>query len=119
MDDPEEFALVVKALLDGLGGCVEWDDDSACRVRNDPNLRDFTPEFIKREVIRCVRNASASVVQKPEKRERWMDEYRFYYKVILPLPEFRDGVFVELRLVDADPDVPMVLLVNAHPEVKL
>jgi hypothetical protein len=118
MDDFEEHALVIKALTDGLGGCVEWDDRSATKVRNDPDLSGFTPEFIRRALIHLVRNGSLSVQQVPEKRAEW-GHYRFYYKAILPFKEFRHGLFVELRMVDADdPEYPVVLLVNAHPERK-
>ncbi len=46
-------------------------------------------------------------------------EYRqhdFYYKVIIPVEEFPRGLFVELILVDADPEVPTVQIVNAHEQ---
>jgi hypothetical protein len=55
MDDIEELALVEKAVLEGLGGCVEWDGKSADRVRENPDLRGLTPEGIKSELIHCLR----------------------------------------------------------------
>jgi hypothetical protein len=33
-----------------------------------------------------------------ETREDYRDDFRFYYKVILPVDGFRHGVFVEMRL---------------------
>ncbi len=120
MHDPREHALVCQALRDGLGGCVEWDEASANRVRSDPDLRGLTPEFLKREVIRYMRTQRAPKVgQIPEKRDGYRDNYRFYYKVILPVPGFRHGIFVEMRLTgDDDPVFPEVTLFNAHPQRK-
>ena len=122
MDDHKEHALVVKALRDGLGNCVVWHGKGAQLLRDDPELHGLSPEFILREVVRLVR-ASADpgsiVKQVPEKREGWRDNYRFYYKVVLPAAGFKDGVFVEMRLTgDDDPDYPEVTLFNAHPHRK-
>jgi hypothetical protein len=121
MDDPEEHALVVKALLDGLGHCVIWHDKGARLVREDPELGGLTPAFIRREVIEFVRaqaDAAAVVVQVSEQREGWRDAYRFYYKVILPVDGFKHGLFVEMRLTDDDREFPAVTIVRAHVERK-
>jgi hypothetical protein len=78
MDDPKEHALVVKALLEGLGGYVEWDETSADRVRNDSGLQGLRPQHIRAEVIRYVRAEGGRVVQQiTEKREYWKDLYAF------------------------------------------
>ena len=120
MEDPWELELVQKALRDGLGGCVEWDDKGASLVRGDPDLRELTPEFIRRELIRCIRNNSAKVVQKDEHREGYKADFKFFYMSILPIDGFPNGVFVEMRLTDADdPEFPEVLIVRAHREVGL
>ena len=106
IDDPDEHALVVKALQDGLGNCVIWHEKGAQLVRDDTALRGVTPEFILRAVIQLVRTAtspSSVVRQVAEKREGWRDHYRFYYKVILPVMGFKHGLFVEMRLTDDDP----------------
>lgn len=54
-------------------------------------------------------------MQVRETREEFRN-YRYYYKAILPLDGFNRGVFVEMVLVDDDPDFPTVALVNAHPQ---
>ena len=120
MDDPNEQALVVKALSDGLGGCVEWDEKSADRVRNDSDLQGLSPRYIRAEVIRYVRAQGGQVVQQiREKRDHWKDLYAFYYKTILPMHGFKHGLFVAMRLTgDDDPDYPEVTLVGAHPQRK-
>jgi hypothetical protein len=107
MDDPEEHALVVKALVDGLSNCVLWDGRSARIVLNDDDLKGLTTKFIKTELISFVRVTGGRVVtQVPEIRPEWCPEYKYYYKVILPMDGFKHGVFVEIRLTDDDADVP-------------
>jgi hypothetical protein len=118
MEDPAEHALVVKALIDGLGGCVEWDEKEARLVIEQYALN---PGHIRRETIRYVRAMGGGVVeQRNERRHHWADLYRFYYMVILPYAGFRDGLFVEMRLTgEDDPEFPEVTLVRAHPEIKI
>jgi hypothetical protein len=120
MHDAREHALVCKALRDGLGGCVEWDADCANRIRGNPDLRGLTPEFIRREVIKHLKaQADSTVRQIVETREEYRDDFRFYYKVIIPVDDFRHGVFVEMRLTgDEDPEYPEVTLFNAHEQRK-
>ncbi len=106
-------------MTDGLGAVWSGMAESADKVRSDPELSGLTPEFIRKELIRLMRSGLVSVQQVPEKRAEWA-HYRFYYKAILPFKEFRHGLFVELRMDDADdPDYPVVLLVNAHPERRM
>lgn len=39
MDDPEEHALVLRALTSRLSNCVFWKNErTSLRVRNDPDL---------------------------------------------------------------------------------
>ena len=118
MPNPHELALVVKALKDGLTNCVYWDRKSVNRVRNNRDLRGFTPKFIRSELIRLVKDGKVSVKQVHETRENWVIHYDYYYKSILPNEEFTNGIFVEMRLVDPDEptfEFPVVALVNAHP----
>jgi len=39
MHDPADHDLVFKALRDGLGGYVEWDETSARNVLDDPEMQ--------------------------------------------------------------------------------
>ncbi len=116
MHDPQEHALVCKALRDGLTNCVAWDGKSAERVRQDVDLQGLTPKGLRQELIQHVRSSGDDVViQVKETREPYCNIYGYYYKVILPLAGFRHGVFVEMRLTgDDDHDFPEVTLVNAH-----
>jgi hypothetical protein len=42
----------------------------------------------------------------------------FWFRIVLPVPGFAHGLFVELVLEDddPDPDVPGVVIVNAHEQ---
>ncbi len=115
MGNADELALVGKALKSGLGGCVEWDPIEADRVRGEIHNFDLSPEGIKADVIEYVRNGGRVYQVKESRQNRAHRE--FYYKVILPMPDlFKKGLFVELELVDADADLPEVILVNAHEQ---
>jgi hypothetical protein len=117
MSDPDELALVQKALACGISGCVEWEPKEAERVRNDRYLHGLTPEGIQEAVIDYVQNHGKKVVRQVKETRQAYSYRRFYYKVIVPFPDiFRKGLFVEMELVDEDPDYPEVLLVNAHEQ---
>jgi hypothetical protein len=114
--DPDELALVIKALTCGVRGCVEWKRNVDDRIRSDPFLKGLTPEGIQEDAIAFVKKNSDKVIQVSETRPQY-DHRAFYYKVIIPYPElFRRGLFVEMELYDSDPEVPTVLLVNAHEQ---
>jgi hypothetical protein len=111
-----QLELVRKALLSGLSNCVEWiDDKTSNRVRNDPANQGLTPEGIKQLLIDFVRQGGP-IEQRVEDREEWKNRRDYWYFAIVPVAEFTRGLFVELELTDDDPDVPIVSLLNAHPE---
>ncbi len=52
-----------------------------------------------------------------EEREIWKDRRDYWYKIIVPMPDlFSKGLFVEIELRDADPELPEIKLVNAHEQ---
>ena len=114
MQDPGELALVVQAIKSGLSNCLFWkNDQTESRIRADRELQCLTPLGIKRELIRYVK-AGGSVEQVAESRDAYRHEHAFYYKAVLDVPGLPLPLFVEMTLHDADPDVPMVCIVNAH-----
>jgi len=115
MKDPAQLELVVKALTCGVTGCVDWEPKQAERVRLDADLRGLSPRRIALMVIDHVMNGGA-VFQVEEKRPQWSHR-DYYYKVIVPYPEFfTKRLFIEMELLDDDPDLPVVMLVNAHEQ---
>lgn len=59
MEDPAEHALVVKAIVDGLGNCFYWDEKSAKLVIEQCGLH---PRHIRQETIRYVRKKTAAAL---------------------------------------------------------
>jgi hypothetical protein len=90
------------------------------RLLGDADLKGYTPTAIRAQLIAYIRQNGGTVVEQvPETRENWRDRYLYYYKVVLPLAGFKHGLFVEMRLTDFDdPEFPVVVLVNAHPQMK-
>ncbi len=115
--DPTAHRLVVQALTCTLSNCVEWvNEKTSNRVRSDPANQGLRPGEIIRLLREFVRVSDpACVEQKREEREGWRDRRDYWYRVIVPVAGFPNGLFVELELLDDDPDVPVVVLLNAHP----
>lgn len=110
--------LVRQAIHSGLSNCLGWiNDRTASRVRNDPANRGLTPDGIRELVIEHVRDGGV-IEGRREEREPWKDRREWWFYVIIPLADFPRGLFVEMELTDDDADVPVVSLVNAHPQVK-
>ena len=118
MAPEEEFDLVKKAILLGrtVTGCCEWEDRALRRIEKDPEVAGLTPSAIRQLTIEFV--AADGIIRQVTEQRPEFNDYDFYYKVILSVPEFPHELFVELRLVDPDTDLPTVLLVNAHPQRK-
>jgi len=118
MDEATQLELVRKAITSRLGGCCEWDSDAAERLRFDRSLAGLTPAVIKELLQDFVTDHPERVTARRETRERYRDERDFWFYVIIPdVEEFVHGLFVELILEDdPDPDVPRVMIVNAHEQ---
>lgn len=111
--DPDELALVEKAITCGTTGCCEWDDRAARRLRKAPPGPGLTPEGIKDLLVLYV-SAGGRVIQVVEKRPEYNDR-RFYYKAVVPVAGLPRGLFVEIVL-DDDAELPSVRIVNAHEQ---
>ncbi len=121
MDDPCEHALVLKAFALACGtksyvqGYVEWKATSAEHARrNAADLQGLTPDAIRAMAIEFVR-AGGTVIQRLEVRPEWID-FRFSYRIVMPVVGFVNGIFVEFALNDDDPDDPAILIVSAHKQ---
>lgn len=113
--DPEELALVEKAITCGTTGCCEWDDQASRRVRRSPPVAGLTPEGMKLALVQHV-SAGGPVIQVVEKRPEYGDR-AYWYKVIVPVAGMPRGLFVELVLDDDDAELPSVRIVNAHEQL--
>jgi len=116
MQNPDhDVELVRRALLSHTTGDCVWKEQAAKRVRLDSELAGLTPEGIT-ELLRDHVAAGGMIDRRPERRPEGEQEY--WYRVIIPVPGlgFRHGLFVEIILVDEDPEAPAVQIVNAHEQ---
>jgi hypothetical protein len=110
------LALVQKALMLGLGGCVEWDVKVIGRLGAELAACGLTLAGVRKALIQHVQTGGA-VVQVQEERETWKDRRDYWYKTIVPMPGMlKMGLFVEMELLNSDPELPEVSLVNAHEQ---
>jgi hypothetical protein len=118
MDEETQLELVRQAITNRLGGCCEWDEKAARRVRSDRGLCGLTPEAIKELLVDHVTDHPEAVTARRESRGHQTRYPRdIWFRVILPVEDFVHGLFVELVLEDPpDPDVPGVVIVNAHEQ---
>ncbi len=114
MEDPDEFALVKEALTCRESNSIRWVSDRvALRVRNDPELQGLTPEGIKR-LTKDHARSGGEIEQIREKRPEYKEDHAWWYKVIIPVNGLPFPLFVEICLFDPDPELPEVIIVNAH-----
>lgn len=115
--DPDEHALVVLAICETCTGCLSWQFAAERRARRSKELLELTPEGIRLELQQYVRQNGGAVVE--QRREQRPDyPAGFWYRVIIPYNILTHGLFVELVLVDDDPELPTVQIVNVHPQSK-
>lgn len=115
--DSTELELVRRAILFGrtFAGYLEWQRRTLLRIREQPPYANFTADDLKQRLCEYVEQSPSCLVQVAEKRSEYQDR-QFYYKVIVPVEELSAGLFVEMILVDRDPDDPVVWIVNMHEQ---
>ena len=115
MADPSgKVHLVRMAIVSNYTGDAEWvDTKTELRVGRDPANRNLTPPAIM-ELARNHVAAGGDIFCKAE-TGIWKNKRDFVYWVVIPVPGFPKGLFVEYELYDDDPNDPRVWLLNAHP----
>ncbi|HZU38701.1 MAG TPA: hypothetical protein VFA18_22430 [Gemmataceae bacterium] len=116
--------LVHRAIAAGIFGQIQWDVRADERARSNRDLQGLTPEGIRRLLHEFV--CQGGRLERPESRSEWLQAnadkpayYRdYWYRAVVPVADlFPNGLFVEVRLFDDDPQEPWVEIVNAHPQV--
>lgn len=111
--------LVHKAIGAGWRGHIEWKDATARLVRDDPDLLGLTPEGIK-ELLRQFVLDGHTLTERHETRPEHLAEHPddpFWYRAVIPVTGLPRGLFVEVRLIDDDPDEPWIQIVSAHRQL--
>ena len=116
MADSDQIDLVHQAIAAPTWGNIEWKDAAYQRVLDDPALQGFTPLGIRLLLREFVVNGNR-LTGRHETRTEYLDENPddpYWYRAIIPVPQFPKGLFVEVRMLDDDVNEPWVQIVNAH-----
>ena len=113
MEKPDDVELVRRAIISHTTGDCEWNEGEAKRCRRD-YLHDLAPPDYVKTLLQDHVRQGGRIDERVERRTEY-DHRTAWYRVIIPLPElFRHGLFVEIILVDEDPEAPAVQIVNRH-----
>jgi hypothetical protein len=115
MPDPDDLELVRRAILSTTTGDCEWSDSAVRRMQSDPSLSELTPKGVTLLLQDYVAQGG-SIDRRTEKRLEYPQDY--WYRVIVPVVQFKHGLFVEIILVDEDPEAPAVQIVSVHEQRK-
>jgi len=108
--------LVHLAIRSGIMGHIQWKLAAAELVRGDPLLAMLPPERIRALLRQFVVDGNSLDVR-AETRDEYLREdpdNPYWYRAVIPIAEFPQGIFVEVRLIDANPQEPWVEIVSAH-----
>ncbi len=110
--------LVQKAICAGVfTGDVLFADNAYRCLEDDPGMRGFTPVGIKQLLRDFICNHGGAIDPRNQGFEHWLDkENPYYYRVVIPVPEFPKGLFVEIIITDYDPNDPFVSIVSVHEQ---
>lgn len=116
MADSARLDLVHKAIRSGVFGHIQWKDSAARLVRDDSALEGLTPEGIRALLRQFVLDGHALDIRH-EARAEYLGEDPddpYWYRAVIPVTGLSRGLFVEVKLVDDDPEEPWVEIVSAH-----
>jgi hypothetical protein len=114
MEISDKLHLVNKAIASGILGHIQWKESAARLVRCDPCLQGLTPEGIRALLRQFVLDGNSLEVRREIRVEYLDPDELFWYRAVLPVPGFPRGLFVEVKLIDDDPEVPWVEIVSCH-----
>ena len=118
MPNPSRLDLVHKAIGAGIFGNIEWKPEPYARVRANAEMQGYTPEAVRLLLRRHVLAGNSLSVRLETREERCEEDpdNPYWYRAVIPVPEFPNGLFVEVVLIDYDETEPFVMIVNAHPQ---
>lgn len=115
MDPLVQHELVIQALRSRLSTSIVWKSANLVRrILDDPELGGMvTPAGICNALREFVEDGGEPE-QRVEKRAEYRDRFPFWYRVLLDIEGLPRPLFVELVLLEDDPEFPVVSIVNAH-----
>lgn len=118
MTPPARTDLVHAAICAGFLGHFQWNDAAARRVRADRDLLGIVPEEIRALLRQFVMTGKALDARAETRREYLDPDHPRWHRAVIPVQGMAHGLFVEVRLIDDDPNGPWVEIVNAHPQLR-
>lgn len=107
--------LVHKAIC---AGHIQWKDSAVRIMRQDEKTKGFTTKAVNEWLRQYVLDHGSSCVRhKQETREYWLEvnpDDPWWYKVNIEFADRPARLFVEMKLVDPDPNGPWTEVVNCH-----
>src|SRR5438552_15413047 len=106
MATTDQLELVNKAIASGILGHIQWRESAARLIRGDPCLNGLTPEGIRALLRQFVLDGNSLEVR-CETRAEYLEENPdepYWYRAVLPVAGFPRGLFVEVKLIDDDPE---------------
>ena len=111
--DPQ-LDLVHRAIRSGIFGNIEWKDTAEKRIRADPEMNGLTRDIIRDYLRRFVLDGGSLAVRQ-ETRAEWLDaDDPYWYRALIPIPDYPRPLFLEVKVLDDDSDEPFVSIVSAH-----
>jgi hypothetical protein len=118
MAHTDQLQLVHKAICCGVLGHIQWKDSAARLVRSNRDSGGLTPEGIRGLLRQYVLDGNA-LVSRQETRAEYLEDNPddpYWYRAVIPVAGLLHGLFIEVKLVDDDPEAPWVEIVSAHPQ---
>lgn len=116
MPDSDDVELVRRAILSRTTGDCRWKESLEARIRADRWMMGLTPEAIT-TLLRDYVGRGGPIDRRadPQPEEHSQD---YWYRIIIPVVGFTDGLFVKIVLTDDDPEAPAVRIVSIHEQRK-
>lgn len=110
--------LVHKAITAGMYGNIEFKESAYRQLRDDSEMQGFTPQGIRALLRDHVRAGNVLDIRSETRTEKLAEDPDdpYWYRAVLPVPAFPKGLFLEIKLIDADEVEPFVQIVSVHQQ---
>ena len=121
MPNPPRLDLVHKAICAGMLGNIEWEPEVLNRMLDNPAMKGFTALGVRLLLRKFVLNQGGSLDVRTQKSEQHLQErpeHPYWYRAIIPVPQFPKGLFVETILIDPEEEEePFIQIVSVHRQL--
>lgn len=114
MSDEHQLDLVHRAIRAGVMGNIEWKDSASILIKDDPKMIALTAHGIRRSLREFVIGGGCLEVRREARAEYLDSDDPFWYRARVPLEDYPQPLFIEVKLIEDDPDEPFVLIVSSH-----